>query len=116
MATAPALSVPPAGESAAPMQEGRLLAIARGETVPAETHTALAHETPVLQIDGFRLWYGQKQALYDINMVIPEHKVTALVGPSGCGKSTLLRSVNRLNDLLSTVRIEGEMRLNGDSI
>jgi phosphate transport system ATP-binding protein len=62
------------------------------------------------------LWYGQKQALHDITLAVPKDKVTALVGPSGCGKSTLLRSVNRLNDLLSSVRIEGDMRLNGDSI
>ena len=47
---------------------------------------------------------------------IPKGKVTALIGPSGCGKSTLLRSVNRLNDLIDTVRIDGDMRLNGDSI
>jgi phosphate transport system ATP-binding protein len=49
-------------------------------------------------------------------MQIPKGKVTALIGPSGCGKSTLLRSVNRMNDLVSSVRIEGDMRLNGDSI
>ncbi len=70
----------------------------------------------MLEVDRFNLWYGQKQALYNITMAIPAHKVTALIGPSGCGKSTLLRSVNRLNDLLSTVRIDGDMRLNGDSI
>ena len=49
-------------------------------------------------------------------MPIPRGKVTALIGPSGCGKSTLLRCVNRMNDLIDTVRIEGDMRLNGDSI
>jgi phosphate transport system ATP-binding protein len=98
------------------LRDGRLLAIARGETIATETHAALVKEQPVLEIDRFNLWYGQKQALYNIAMAIPEHKVTALIGPSGCGKSTLLRSVNRLNDLLSTVRIDGDMRLNGDSI
>src|SRR4029079_15304841 len=51
-----------------------------------------------------------------ITMPIPEHKVTALIGPSGCGKSTLLRCVNRMNDLIDTVRIKGDMRLNGSSI
>jgi phosphate transport system ATP-binding protein len=71
---------------------------------------------PVLDIHQFRLWYGAKQALHDINMLVPRNKVTALIGPSGCGKSTLLRSVNRLNDLLDIVRIEGDMRINGDSI
>ena len=64
----------------------------------------------------FTLWYGAKQALFDINLKIPKGKVTALIGPSGCGKSTLLRSVNRINDLLPTVRITGDMLLNGDSI
>src|SRR4029079_15895822 len=51
-----------------------------------------------------------------ITMPIPEHKVTALIGPSGCGKSTLLRCVNRMNDLIDTVKIRGDMRLNDDSI
>jgi phosphate transport system ATP-binding protein len=95
---------------------GRLDAIARGETVPTETHPAVAAEEPVLEIDQFRLWYGQKQSLYDISIAIPRGKVTALIGPSGCGKSTLLRSVNRLNDLIDNVRVEGDMRLNGDTI
>jgi phosphate transport system ATP-binding protein len=94
----------------------RLAAIARGERFPAEIHGALAKEEPVVEIDSFCLWYGQKQALHDITFSVSRNKVTALVGPSGCGKSTLLRSVNRLNDLLSSVRIEGDMRLNGDSI
>lgn len=95
---------------------GRLDAIARGEAVPIETHPAVLSEDPVLEIDNFRLWYGQKQALFDVSMAIPRGKVTALIGPSGCGKSTLLRSVNRLNDLIDNVRISGDMRLNGDTI
>jgi phosphate transport system ATP-binding protein len=67
-------------------------------------------------VDRFNLWYGRAQALFDVCMNIPKGQVTALIGPSGCGKSTLLRSVNRLNDLLDIVRIEGGMRLSGDSI
>ncbi len=94
----------------------RLTAIARGETVPAEVHGALAREESVLDIDQFKLWYGEAQALYDISMAVPKGKVTALIGPSGCGKSTLLRSVNRLNDLIDTVRIGGDMRLHGSSV
>jgi len=89
--------------------------------IPAETegpyiHPDILAEEPVLEIDRFDFWYGQKQALFDINLNIPRGKVTALIGPSGCGKSTLLRSVNRINDLIDGVRIEGDMRLNGDSI
>jgi phosphate transport system ATP-binding protein len=94
----------------------RLAAISRGERFPAEVHPRLAKEQPVVEIQKFNLWYGQKQALHDITLAVPKDKVTALIGPSGCGKSTLLRSVNRLNDLLSSVRIEGDMRLSGDSI
>jgi phosphate transport system ATP-binding protein len=93
-----------------------LKAIERGETVKAEIHKAATQEQCVLEIEGFNLWYGEKQALYEIAMGIPDGKVTALIGPSGCGKSTLLRCVNRMNDLLESVSIRGEMRLNGDSI
>jgi phosphate transport system ATP-binding protein len=57
-----------------------------------------------------------KQALFDVTLGIPKGKITALIGPSGCGKSTILRSVNRLNDLIGTVRFAGDMRLNGDSL
>ncbi len=99
-----------------PATAGRLVAIMEGKTVPTETHAAVAKEEPVLEVGNFNLWYGAKQALHAISMAIPRNKVTALIGPSGCGKSTLLRSVNRLNDLLTTVRIQGDMRLNGDSI
>ncbi|MEL7061342.1 MAG: phosphate ABC transporter ATP-binding protein PstB [Acidobacteriota bacterium] len=93
-----------------------LTAIAEGETFETETHASLAEESAVLEVENFKLWYGQKQALYDINMAVPHGKVTALIGPSGCGKSTLLRSVNRLNDLLDIVSIKGDMKLRGDSI
>ncbi len=95
---------------------GRLLAIVDGQSVPTETHSAVKKEEPVLDVQDFNLWYGTKQALHHISMAIPKNKVTALIGPSGCGKSTLLRSVNRLNDLLNVVRIQGDMLLNGDSI
>ncbi len=97
-------------------QQDRLEAIAAGAVVASEIHPAVLAEEAVLQIENFSLWYGDKQALHDVTMPIPRGKVTALIGPSGCGKSTLLRSVNRLNDLIGTVRITGDMRLAGDSI
>ncbi|MCP4658116.1 MAG: phosphate ABC transporter ATP-binding protein [bacterium] len=93
-----------------------LAAIARGETAASEIHDSLKSEDAVLDIDEFNLWYGETQALFDISMNVPHGKVTALIGPSGCGKSTLLRSVNRLNDLIDVVSIDGDMRLVGDSI
>jgi phosphate transport system ATP-binding protein len=94
----------------------RLAEIAAGKTFPTETHEELLQAEPLLEVSDFNLSYGAKQALFDVNMVIPKGKVTALVGPSGCGKSTLLRSINRINDLLSTVRINGEMKLNGEPV
>ncbi|MEM8930040.1 MAG: phosphate ABC transporter ATP-binding protein PstB [Acidobacteriota bacterium] len=91
-------------------------AISRGETLPSEIHDSVKQEESVLDVENFRLWYGQAQALHDIDMSVARGQVTALIGPSGCGKSTLLRSVNRLNDLIDIVRIEGDMKLNGDSV
>jgi phosphate transport system ATP-binding protein len=108
---------PESGTAAsAPVIDGRLLAINRGEQVITEIHAALTREDPVLNIDHFNIWYGTKQAVYDVNLPISRGKITALIGPSGCGKSTLLRSVNRLNDLIDNVRITGDIRLNGDPI
>jgi phosphate transport system ATP-binding protein len=94
----------------------RLQRIARGENVEAVVHEMVAEQAAVVEIDQFNLWYGAKQALFDINMTIAKSQVTALIGPSGCGKSTLLRCVNRMNDLIDTVQITGDMRLAGDSI
>ena len=94
----------------------RLQAIARGGSVPAVIHDEVAREQAVLEVRAFDFWYGEKQALYAIGMGMPHGKITAIIGPSGCGKSTLLRSINRLNDLLDDVRIEGDILLNGDSI
>jgi phosphate transport system ATP-binding protein len=94
----------------------RLLAIAGGEDVDAVVHESVTKEDPVLEVRDFNLWYGSKQALHHITMRVPKGKVTSLIGPSGCGKTTLLRCVNRMNDLIDSVRIQGDMLLNGDSI
>jgi len=94
----------------------RLERIAAGERFPADTHPEIEKEEIIVDVRDFSLFYGAKQAIFDINLKIPKGKVTAIVGPSGCGKSTLLRSVNRINDLLPTVRITGDMLLNGDTI
>lgn len=71
---------------------------------------------PLLEIDSLKLYYGQKRALHGISLRIPEKHITAFIGPSGCGKSTLLRCINRLNDLIDGVRIEGDIRFEGRSI
>ena len=82
----------------------------------ATIHESVLEEQAVLDVDRFSLYYGAKQALFEVSMPVPRGKVTALIGPSGCGKSTLLRSVNRMNDLIDSVRMAGDIRLNGDSI
>jgi phosphate transport system ATP-binding protein len=73
-------------------------------------------EKAVIEIDAFSLWYGETQALRSVTLGIPERCITALIGPSGCGKSTLLRCLNRMNDLVSGVRTQGEIRFRGSSI
>ena len=62
------------------------------------------------------LWYGATQALKNINIEIPERSITALIGPSGCGKSTFLKTLNRMNDLIPSVRIEGTVTYGGQDI
>ena len=64
----------------------------------------------------FSFWYGEKQALFDIDLEIQPRKITALIGPSGCGKSTFLRSINRLNDLIPGVRRDGALELDGTDV
>lgn len=93
-----------------------LQAIADGERIDPFIHEELQQEEPLLHIEDFNLWYGATQALFNISMHVPRGKITALVGPSGCGKSTLLRSVNRLNDLIDTVHVEGDIRYGNDSV
>ncbi len=69
-----------------------------------------------IKVDNLNLFYGEKQALFNVNMEMPRKKVTAFIGPSGCGKSTLLRSINRMNDLVDSARIEGKILLDGEDI
>ena len=64
----------------------------------------------------FSFWYGDKQALHDIDVVIQPRAITALIGPSGCGKSTFLRSINRLNELIPGIRHEGRIELDGEDV
>lgn len=85
------------------------------ETLPHKTHGAPAAKAPpapptILSVRKLNLFYGAKQALFDVTLDIPERQVTAFIGPSGCGKSTLLRCFNRMNDLVDGVRIDGEVR------
>lgn len=70
----------------------------------------------VLETIGLNMFYGRFQALRDINVLVPEHKVLALIGPSGCGKSTLIRCFNRMNDLIPDTHIEGQILFNGEDL
>jgi phosphate transport system ATP-binding protein len=82
---------------------------------PAATASGIM-EMPMVEIDHLSLWYAAKQALKDVSMSVPKHRITAYIGPSGCGKSTLLRCLNRMNDLVDGVRIEGAIRIGGTDV
>jgi phosphate transport system ATP-binding protein len=82
----------------------------------SEASATRAVHPPMIQIRGLSLRYGEKVALQDIDLVIPERRVTAFIGPSGCGKSTLLRCLNRMNDLIEDVHVTGEVLLNGVNV
>jgi phosphate transport system ATP-binding protein len=69
-----------------------------------------------IRIEKLDLFYGSKQALFGVNLVVFERSVTALIGPSGCGKSTLLRTINRMNDLVDGVKISGRVALDGEDV
>jgi len=84
-------------------------AVPAGAVAPARGRT-------VMDVQHLDLYYGEKQALYDISIDFPEKRVTALIGPSGCGKSTLLRCLNRMNDIIDGVRIEGKVFFDGEEI
>ncbi|WP_202969769.1 phosphate ABC transporter ATP-binding protein PstB [Endozoicomonas atrinae] len=77
---------------------------------------SLEHEPTSMEVSGLSLFYGEKQALFDISMKIPKKRVTAFIGPSGCGKSTLLRSMNRMNDLVDSCRVNGQILLDNQNI
>ena len=70
----------------------------------------------IITAEDLHLWYGETHALKGINMAIPEKNITALIGPSGCGKSTFLKTLNRMNDLIPSARIDGDVLYNGQSI
>lgn len=69
-----------------------------------------------MEVRDLNLWYGEKQALFGVSMPIRRNSITALIGPSGCGKSTLLRTLNRMNDLVSGCRVQGEVEFDGKNI
>ena len=101
---------------------------AQGSNVAASrvaTQVGTSGQTPVVspkeapvrfQISHLNFFYGAKQAVFDVSLNIPAHKVTALIGPSGCGKSTFLRNLNRMNETIRHSRVVGEILLDGQNI
>lgn len=84
---------------------------------PRDTHNlSLENEEISMRTQNLDLYYGEKQALNNINLGIPKNRVTAFIGPSGCGKSTLLRCFNRMNDLVDNCRIEGKILMGDQDI
>ncbi|MBO8156088.1 MAG: phosphate ABC transporter ATP-binding protein [Bacillaceae bacterium] len=73
-------------------------------------------EKHVFEVSNLNLWYGDDQALYDINMNIPENQVTAIIGPSGCGKSTFLKTLNRMVEMVPSVKTSGNIKYKGTNI
>jgi len=86
------------------------------ETVVPERAESTAVTEPIIDIAGLSLFYGRSQALKNISLTMRERVVTAFIGPSGCGKSTLLRCLNRMNDLIDNVRIDGAVKIHGHDI
>ncbi len=98
-----------------------MIALATLELRSDASHKTVYHvkESPhgkSLAVEDFNLWYGEKQALFDIAMTVEKGLVTALIGPSGCGKSTLLRCFNRMNDLIDNLSITGAISVDANNI
>ncbi|MDA3869409.1 MAG: phosphate ABC transporter ATP-binding protein PstB [Gammaproteobacteria bacterium] len=80
------------------------------------TLSSIEDEDICITVNDLNLFYGEKQALHEVNLVIPRKRVTAFIGPSGCGKSTLLRVFNRMNDLVDNAHVHGNITLDGENI
>ena len=92
------------------------LASRRSPATPDRRQRSRRMPEPKISARNVNLWYGEKQALFDVSLDIAEREVTALIGPSGCGKSTFLRCLNRMNDVIDICRVEGDIRLDGEDI
>lgn len=96
-------------------QEVRTHAIDMNSVLQNRLYQEEQHDISI-RVEDLNLFYGEKQALHSINMEMPKKKVTAYIGPSGCGKSTLLRCINRMNDLVDNVTIDGKILLENENI
>lgn len=99
-----------------PMENQKTMQIQDQDTEEFKSYIIRDIPDPLVGIKDLSLSYGEKQALFNIDMKIPKNMITAYIGPSGCGKSTLLRCLNRLNDLIDSVTITGTVVINGVDI
>jgi phosphate transport system ATP-binding protein len=88
----------------------------RSSEVPNETVGTITHEDPVFTCRGVDVFYGEKQAIFGVDLDIGRHEVISMIGPSGCGKSTFLRCLNRMNDTIDICRVSGRISLDGKNI
>jgi phosphate transport system ATP-binding protein len=84
-------------------------------TVQTES-TTVPVDNPKVEIRDVSVFYGDKQALFDVSLDVPDRSVTAFIGPSGCGKSTFLRCINRMNDTIDGARVVGSLKLDGEEV
>jgi phosphate transport system ATP-binding protein len=104
-----------------PMPSQRDDAMAHDTTAPVHIavdrqHAALPSAPVKIRARDVNVFYGEKQALFDVSLDVPENSVTALIGPSGCGKSTFLRSINRMNDTIPGCKVTGRIELDGEDV
>lgn len=86
-------------------------------SLPKKSRSERDKQTPTkITIEDLNFYYGRTHALHGINLEIPSNQIMAFIGPSGCGKSTLLRSINRMNDIIHGIRVEGDIKLDGEDI
>ncbi len=89
---------------------------ARSAEVPDTTFGVIEHPDPIINCRDVNVFYGDKQAVFDVNLDIGRHQVISMIGPSGCGKSTFLRCLNRMNDTIDIARVSGTIELDGENI
>jgi len=88
----------------------------RSSDVPDKTVGVITHEDPAFRCRNVNVFYGDKQAIFNVDLDIGRHEVIAMIGPSGCGKSTFLRCLNRMNDTIDIARVSGHIELDGQDI
>lgn len=104
----------PSEQKLAPDLDTKVEETMREETYKTEGQPLL--EDPRISVRGVNVFYGEKQAIFDVDLDIGKNQVLAMIGPSGCGKSTFLRCLNRMNDTIDICRVEGDIVLDGDNI